>query len=96
MQHGAVQSFLPHQCPQPSPRSELLGEHQLTVESCDNRERELRDAVQAQRPNARIQQDLGARMRGRPSFWVRAEVPAEFAPRVQLLADFCWHFHWRG
>ena len=28
--------------------------------------------------------------------WVRAEVPAEFAPRVQLLADFCWHFHWRG
>jgi uncharacterized protein YPO0396 len=28
-------------------RAEVLGEHQLGVESCDNRERELRDAVQA-------------------------------------------------
>jgi len=28
--------------------------------------------------------------------WVRAELSAEFAPRAQLLADFCWHFHWRG
>ena len=28
-------------------RSEILGEHQLTVESCDNRERDLRDALQA-------------------------------------------------
>jgi uncharacterized protein YPO0396 len=27
-------------------RAELLGEHQLSVESCDNRERELREAVQ--------------------------------------------------
>ncbi len=27
-------------------RSEVLGEHQLTVESCDNRERDLRDALQ--------------------------------------------------
>lgn len=27
-------------------RTEVLGEHQLSVESCDNRERELRDAVQ--------------------------------------------------
>jgi uncharacterized protein YPO0396 len=27
-------------------RTETLGEHQLSVESCDNRERELRDAVQ--------------------------------------------------
>ncbi|MBK7766687.1 MAG: ATP-dependent exonuclease SbcCD, C subunit-like protein [Sulfuritalea sp.] len=28
-------------------RSEALGEHQLTVESCDNREREMRDWLQA-------------------------------------------------
>lgn len=28
-------------------RTEVLGEHQLSVESCDNRERELRDALQA-------------------------------------------------
>jgi uncharacterized protein YPO0396 len=28
-------------------RTEILGEHQLSVESCDNRERELRDALQA-------------------------------------------------
>lgn len=28
-------------------RAEILGEHQLSVESCDNRERELRDALQA-------------------------------------------------
>lgn len=28
-------------------RAEVLGEHHLTVESCDNRERELRDALQA-------------------------------------------------
>ncbi|NWD48412.1 ATP-binding protein [Pseudomonas gingeri] len=28
-------------------RSEILGEHQLSVESCDNRERELREALQA-------------------------------------------------
>lgn len=28
-------------------RAEMLGEHHLTVESCDNRERELRDALQA-------------------------------------------------
>ncbi len=28
-------------------RAEVLGEHQLTVESCDNRERDLRDALQA-------------------------------------------------
>ena len=28
-------------------RNEILGEHQLTVESCDNRERDLRDALQA-------------------------------------------------
>ena len=28
-------------------RAEVLGEHQLSVESCDNRERELRDALQA-------------------------------------------------
>ena len=28
-------------------RAELLGEHQLTVEACDNRERDLRDALQA-------------------------------------------------
>ena len=28
-------------------RDEALGEHQLTVESCDNRERDLRDALQA-------------------------------------------------
>lgn len=27
--------------------AEILGEHQLSVESCDNRERELRDALQA-------------------------------------------------
>jgi uncharacterized protein YPO0396 len=27
-------------------RTEVLGEHQLSVESCDNRERELRDALQ--------------------------------------------------
>jgi uncharacterized protein YPO0396 len=27
-------------------RAEILGEHQLSVESCDNRERELRDALQ--------------------------------------------------
>ena len=26
---------------------------------------------------------------------VRVELPGEFASRVQLLADFCWHFHWR-
>ncbi|SOE60544.1 Uncharacterized protein YPO0396 [Burkholderia sp. D7] len=28
-------------------RAQILGEHQLSVESCDNRERELRDALQA-------------------------------------------------
>jgi uncharacterized protein YPO0396 len=28
-------------------RAEVLGEHQLSVESCDNRERELRDVLQA-------------------------------------------------
>jgi len=28
-------------------RAEILGEHQLSIESCDNRERELRDALQA-------------------------------------------------
>jgi uncharacterized protein YPO0396 len=28
-------------------RAEILGEHQLSVESCENRERELRDALQA-------------------------------------------------
>jgi len=28
-------------------RTEMLGEHQLTVESCDNRERDLRDGLQA-------------------------------------------------
>ncbi|WP_176052532.1 ATP-binding protein [Paraburkholderia caribensis] len=28
-------------------RAEILGEHQLSVESCDNRERELREALQA-------------------------------------------------
>jgi uncharacterized protein YPO0396 len=28
-------------------RAEILGEHQLSVESCDNRERDLRDALQA-------------------------------------------------
>lgn len=28
--------------------------------------------------------------------WVRAELPAELAARIQLVADFCCQFHWRG
>lgn len=32
-------------------RAEILGEHQLSVESCDNRERELREAVQKRLDN---------------------------------------------
>lgn len=27
--------------------------------------------------------------------WVRAEVPAEIVPRIELLAQFCWEFRWR-
>jgi uncharacterized protein YPO0396 len=32
-------------------RSEVLGEHRLTVESCDHREREMRDWLQKQIEN---------------------------------------------
>ncbi|MGZ5014987.1 MAG: ATP-binding protein [Methylobacter sp.] len=32
-------------------RAEALGEHQLTVESCDNRERDMRDGLQTQMDN---------------------------------------------
>jgi hypothetical protein len=27
---------------------------------------------------------------------LRVALPAELEPQVQLLADFCWRFHWRG
>ena len=47
-------------------RSEALGEHQLSVESCDNRERELREWLQAQhRRRGQAAQDACARRSSR-------------------------------
>jgi hypothetical protein len=28
--------------------------------------------------------------------YLRVALPEEFEPQVKLLAEFCWHFHWRG
>ncbi len=28
--------------------------------------------------------------------WFRVEAPAEMYTRIELLAQFCWEFHWRG
>jgi uncharacterized protein YPO0396 len=59
-------------------RAEALGEHQLTVESCDNREQDMRAWLQARIDAEDAKLNAWARRSSRP--WRRSRRPSSSRP----------------